>query len=121
MTTQQQKKRLLQVFSALGAAERESVLLFAEFLKARGGQPNTPISPPQLLPRPQEESVIAAIKRLSASFPMLDRNAMLDDTSRLMAQHVLQGRAASDIIDELEQAFWAQYERFKAQPSEPET
>ncbi len=122
MTTQQQKRQLFQLFSALCAADRETLLLFAEFLKARRGQeviPNSP--PPRPRPRPPEESVIAAIKRLSESYPMLDRATMLNNTSTLMAQHVLQGRPAPEIIDELEQVFLANYERLRAQSSEPDS
>jgi hypothetical protein len=121
VTMQQQKRRLLQLFSALCAADRETVLLFAEFLKARPGQKAASISQPQVLPRPSEESVIAAIKRLSASYPMLDATTMLNDTSTLMAQHILQGRAASEIIDELEEVFYAKYERLKVQSINPES
>jgi len=118
---QQQKKRLLQLFSELSAADQEMVLLFAQFLKTRQ-EPEAPsIPPPQPLPRPPQESVIAAIKRLSASYPMLDRTTMLNDTSTLMAQHILQGRAASEIIDELEEIFYAKYERLKAQSTKPES
>ena len=120
VTIQQQKRRLVQLFSALSAADRETVLLFAEFLKARQGQDVASIAPPRPLPRPPEESVIAAIKRLSASYPMLDRASMLNDTSTLMAQHILQGRAAPEIIDELEQVFSARYERLMAQSGESE-
>jgi hypothetical protein len=120
--TTQQQKRLFQLFSALSASERETVLLFAEFLKARRGQEIPSILPhPRPLPRPPEESVVAAIKRLTASYPMLDRSTMLNDTSALMAQHVLQGRAASEIIDALEQVFCARYERLKAKSSQSES
>lgn len=123
MIIQQQKRQLWQLFSALGEAERETVLLFAEFLKARGeqnkGSTNRSLVLPQPLPRPPQESVIAAIKRLSASYPMLDRSTMLNDTSALMAQHVLQGRGASEVIDELEQVFSASYERLKGRTTEP--
>lgn len=96
-----------------------TVLSFAEFLKGRREQETVAIPLPRPLPRPAEESVVAAIKRLSASYPMLDRTSMLNDTSTLMAQHVLQGRAASEVIDELEQVFYAKYERLKASSSEP--
>lgn len=119
VTIQQQKKQLLQLFSSLSAADRMTVLSFAEFLKGRREQETVAIPLPRPLPRPAEESVVAAIKRLSASYPMLDRTSMLNDTSTLMAQHVLQGRAASEVIDELEQVFYAKYERLKASSSEP--
>jgi hypothetical protein len=55
------------------------------------------------------ETVVAAIRRLSASYPMLDRRRLLNTTSSLMAQHILQGRAAAEVIDQLEQAFLEHY------------
>lgn len=120
MTTQQQKRRLLKLFSALSTADQETVLLFAEFLQTRQKPQAVAMALPQPLPRPPKESVIAAIKRLSASYPMLDRSTMLNDTSSLMAQHILQGRAAAEIIDELEEVFYAKYERLKGEASKPE-
>jgi hypothetical protein len=44
------------------------------------------------MPRPSQESVVAAIKRLSKTYEMLDRGPMLNETSALMSAHVLQGR-----------------------------
>jgi hypothetical protein len=40
---------------------------------------------------------------------MLDRHLMLDETSTLMAGHVLRGRPARDVIDELEALFARHY------------
>ena len=66
---------------------------------------------PESIPRPAEEKVVAAIKRLSRTYPMLDKNAMLGATSDLMMQHVLQGRDAKEVIDELEQVFRDEYDK----------
>ena len=42
---------------------------------------------------------------------MLDRSKMLNETSSLMTQHVLNGRAATEVIDELEIMFKRHYEK----------
>ena len=55
------------------------------------------------------ESVVAAIRRLSTSYPMLDRRRLLNVTSSRMTQHTLHGRPAPEVIDELEQVFAAEY------------
>jgi hypothetical protein len=104
-----QTRKLLEVFTSLPNGERDSVLAFAEFLAARA--PTT--EPPQLrpTPRPPVESVVGAIKRLSATYPMLDKAKLLNETSALMSQHILQGRAASAVIDELERTFLTHYQR----------
>lgn len=103
-----QEKRLRQIFSRLPPGEQESLLAFAEFLLARA----EPAAPParQEIPRPEKESVIAAVKRLSASYPMLEKSSLFHETSALVSQHVLQGRAAAEVIDELESLFTRHYE-----------
>lgn len=110
-----QEKRLLQLFARLAQAERETVLAFAEFLCARIEPDDVSIPEPQRLPRPEQETVIGALKRLSASYPMLDKAKMLNETSGIVAQHVLQGRSAQDVIDNLEHVFQSQYERLQAE------
>lgn len=105
--------RLNALFARLGAADRDTLFAFAEFLVARAGvvEEETVPAVPVSLPRPAEESVIAAIKRLSTSYHMLDRSKMLHETSALMSQHVMQGRDAVEVIDELEILFQRHYEK----------
>lgn len=112
-------KRLLDILESLPPAQAETLLEFAEFLAARQGQAAPSDAPQQVaaaalpldIPRPEKESVVKAIKRLAATYPMLDRSKMLNETSTLMTQHIMQGRAASEIIDELEAMFRSWYER----------
>lgn len=110
----QSEKKLLSYFRQLSQQDGQSLLSFAEFLAARS-QPE--VDPETLtvnkIDRPEEESVIAAIKRLSASYPMLDKDKMLTETSSLMTKHVVQGRAANEIIDELELVFERHYDAFR--------
>lgn len=44
---------------------------------------------------------------------MLDRSAMLNDTSSLMAGHIIRGRPAAEVIDELEALFARQYAKYR--------
>lgn len=101
--------RLLELFRRLPPPQAEQLIEFAEFLSTRHGvEPvATAIEP---IPRPAQESVVKAIKRLAATYPMLDRRKMLNATATLMAQHVMQGRAAVEVIDELEIVFRRHYE-----------
>lgn len=108
-------KRLAALFSRLGQAERDTLLAFAEFLAARmPPSEKLPPAEPKLLPRPPEETVIAAVKRLSASFPMLDKQHMLNETSALIMQHVVQGRPRGEVIDDLEKLFQRHYDQLLA-------
>ena len=112
------QKRLLRLFRRLGAAERRSLLDFAEFLAMREAQQATQppaVDPhPEDIPRPPSESVVSAIRRLSKTFPMLDGEALLHETSALMTAHVMQGRPAADVIDELEAVFRRHYRQVKS-------
>lgn len=105
------ERRLREIFERLGKRERESLLDFAEFLAARCPAETPEAAEPRHTPRPEKESVVAAIKRLSATYYMIDRSKLLHETSGLMAQHVMQGRDAADVIDELELIFQRHYEK----------
>jgi hypothetical protein len=103
-------RRLLRIFRSLAPDDRRTLLAFAEFLAAcsRDGEDQPPADPLPI-PRPEHESVVGAVKRLSRSYFMLERSGtMLNETSALMAGHVLHGRPAAEVIDELE-ALFARY------------
>lgn len=104
------EKRLYTIFKQLSTADQQTLLAFAEFLQART-VPSEPLEA-QVIPRPPQESVIAAIKRLSRSYPMLDKAKMLDQTSTLMTDHIMHGRSAVEVIDELEKLFLQHYQAF---------
>lgn len=103
------EKQLLSLVRRLPKAQAGQLLEFAEFLADRHA-PVEVATDPLSIPRPAEENVIKAIKRLSATYPMLDRVKLLDEASHLMTQHVIQGRAAVEVIDELEVLFRRRYE-----------
>lgn len=111
-------KKLLRIFRGLSEGDQHSLLAFAEFLAAResgGVAPVKQIAAPVEIPRPEEESVMKAIKRLMATYPMLDRGKLLNDTSMAMSKHVMHGVPAVEVIDELEITFRRHYELL-AQP-----
>jgi hypothetical protein len=110
MTTSSENKRLSHIFGQLPQNQRQTLLSFAEFLYARLPKPSAKLEP-ELLPRPPNESVILAIKRLSKSYPMIDKSVLLNDTSRLMTEYLIQGRDKIEVIDELETLFLQHYEK----------
>ena len=71
------------------------------------------IPEPEVIPRPQDEKVVAAVKRLSKTYFMLDKKKMLGVTSDLVTQHLLHGRDALEVIDELERVFEENYLQMK--------
>lgn len=109
------EKRLARIYAELAEAERKSLLDFAEFLASR----SEPVAPDSLelkpIPRPADESVVAALKRLRETYHMLDHSKMLNEASALMAQHLMQGRPAAEVIDELEEIFQRDFDKFLEQ------
>lgn len=103
-------QRLLEIIQALPAAQAGQLLEYAEFLLMRHAQAPD-IGEPLGLPRPMEESVVCAIRRLRVTYPMLDPATLLSETSELMSQHVVRGRDRVEVIDELEVLFRGHYER----------
>ncbi len=112
------QRRLLKFFSALKEPERKNLLAFAEFLATRSvdeEEEQAEPAEPRLIPRPEAESVVAAIKRLSDTYYMLDRSLLLDDTSSLMTAHLVNGRVTVEVVDELERLFQQKYQEYLAQ------
>ncbi len=110
-----EEKALLGWFRRLPQAERRSLLDFAEFLAARGAPAAAPDVPgePLAIPRPAEETVVRAIRRLRSTYPMLDPRKLLHETSHWMTQHAVHGRPAAEVIDELEGVFARHYDKLK--------
>ncbi len=112
------QRKLLKAYAALGEQDRASLLAFAEFLAAKGRDQATESSDaepaePKLIPRPEDETVVGAIKRLSESYFMLDRALLLDETSELMTAHLVKGVAAAEVIDQLEALFSRHYQEHR--------
>ena len=116
----QRLSRLTDIYQLLNDATQQSLLDYAEFLYAdksrRAKQqadaediPDEPLS----IPRPDQETVIAAIKRLSKTYPMLDSEKILHQTAHYMTQHIIHGQDAIEVIDELEVFFQQSFDSHK--------
>ncbi len=113
MSTRERRK-LLEAFDALDDRGREMLLEFAAFLVRRHPASNaSSTAEPASIPRPESESVIEAMRRLSRTYPMLDADELLHRASDLMSQHVLGGRTAREVIDELEALFSRHYRQWR--------
>jgi hypothetical protein len=110
-------RRVAEIVDRLPEDQRQTLLRFAEFLLAEAPEtesvPET-LPEPKAIPRPAEESVIKAMRRLSETYFMLERGKLLNETSALMAQHVMQGRDVVEVVDELEVIFATHYERARS-------
>ena len=111
--------RLSALYQSLCSEDQQTLMAFAAFLKQQSSlkQESEPrqLQLPGNMERPQQESVVAAIRRLSSSYPMLEKEALLHETSDLMSSHILKGRAATEVIDDLEELFSTRYDAYRKQ------
>ena len=111
------RKKLLRLYRDLSSPRQTALLEYAEFLASRDAADglNQVSQIPLDIPRPAQESVIKAIQRLMASYPMLDRGKLLNDTSAQMTRHVIHGIPAVEVIDELEVIFQRHFEQHSSE------
>ncbi|MCX7893309.1 MAG: hypothetical protein N2544_13205 [Burkholderiales bacterium] len=98
---------LQALLARLGDDDRRTLLAFARFLAAHGGAPGA--SERVVLPRPESETVVQAVKRLNASYPGLERRKLVARVGVLLSSHMVDGRDAASVIDELEALYLAAY------------
>jgi hypothetical protein len=107
----QDERDLLARYRALDIGQRRMVSEFAAFLATRETVPAPEIpAQPLNLPRPADEKVMQAIKRLRATYPMLDQTALLNEVSQHVTEHLVKGRPANEVIDDLEALFKRHYD-----------
>lgn len=106
------EKKLTDIFRQLPEQEQKTLLEFAEFIKSRAPSLAEAVTEPLDIPRPEQESVVAAIKRLNKTYPMIKSSAVLHETSNFMMQHIMSGRSAEEVIDDLELLFEQRFRAF---------
>jgi len=128
----EQEQTLLALFNNLTEQDAQTLLRFAEFLansdspieivdepetKLQEDEPQvsavtSSVPKPVPIERPAEEKVVDALKRMSSTYPMLDRKKILDKASALVAQHVMFGQPAAVVINQIEEMFEKEYAQF---------
>ena len=115
------EKRILAAFEGLSEEQQAQVVDYAEFLAARGGggapapaAPAVPAEPeePQPVEKDPEEGPVQAIKRLRASYHMLDPTKLLDETTTIMSRRYLQDKPEGEVIEEIEEVFERHYRHY---------
>jgi len=113
MIVKSEEKKIVSLYKNLSEGDRQSLMAFAEFLSSRTVVVDEPLGEPLDIAAKDNESVVGALKRLAKMYPMLDKSKMLNDTSVLVSQHVIQGRAKEEVIRELEVMFNEYYQRLR--------
>lgn len=98
-------KSLIEIFETLDAERQVSLFDFAEFLQSKGDLVTKEVGERVEIHRPEKESVVGAIKRLKETYPMIDSMKVFSSASELMTEHMVKGRDANEVIDEMEQIF----------------
>lgn len=104
-------KSLLELYEAMDDERKRSLCDFAEFLYAQAEPVSKEIPPPDDIPRPAEETVVGAVKRLKAKYHMVESMSVFSAASALMTDHMVKGRDVVEVIDEMEILFEQAYNK----------
>jgi hypothetical protein len=114
-------RELLTLFEQLGERDQQTLLAFAGFLASREFSPSVDLVPmpvtfpaPEVIERPAQESIVAGLKRLSKTYPMLNKSEMLGATSDIVATSLMLGADPEKVIDDLEEIFAAHYRQLQS-------
>ena len=91
--------RFVALLERLDEDDRRTLLDYAEFLVSRS---DAPIAAPSVEAGPPGETVLQAVRRLNRGYPGLRRRALLQPVGELLSQHLVDARAAVEVIAELE-------------------
>ena len=104
-------KALADLFNKLDKDRQKSLFDYAEFLQSKSGMVPPDIAEPVDIPKPDNESVVGAIKRMKQSYPMIDSMEVFAVASNLMTDHMVKGRDAEEVINEIEALFEETYKK----------
>jgi len=98
-------KALTELYESLDDERKQSLCDFADFLYAKADPVVKEVPPPEPIPRPEEETVVGAIKRLKSKYHMVESMSVFSRASSLMTDHMVSGRDVVEVIDEMEALF----------------
>lgn len=98
-------KALIELYESLDEERKQSLSDFADFLYAKAGPVLKEVPPPDEIPRPEQETVVGAIKRLKSKYHMVESMSVFSKASSLMTDHMVSGRDVIEVIDEMEDLF----------------
>jgi len=102
---------LIDLYQAMDDNRKRSLSDFADFLYAQAGPVAKEIPPPDDVPRPEQETVVGAIKRLKTTYHMVGSMSVFSEASALMTDHMVKGRDLVEVIDEMEVLFEDAYKK----------
>ena len=104
---------LIDLYQAMDDSRKKSLSDFADFLYAQAEPVSTEVQAPDDIPRPEQETVVGAIKRLKATYHMIGSMSIFSEASALMTDHMVKGRDVVEVIDEMEVLFEDAYKKLE--------
>ena len=98
-------KELTDLYEAMDDERKLSLCDFADYLYAKAEPVAKEIAAPEEVTRPQEETVVGAVKRLKVKYHMIESMTVFSAASTLMTDHMVKGRDVIEVIDEMEILF----------------
>ncbi len=111
---------LINLYEAMDDERRRSLCDFADFLYAQAEPISKEVPAPENVPRPQQESVVGAVKRLKVKYHMVESMSVFSAASALMTDHMVKGRNVVEVIDEMEVLFEDAYDKLLQASGLPE-
>ena len=113
-------KELIELYEAMDDERKLSLCDFADFLYAKAEPISKEVPEPDEIPRPEEETVVGAVKRLKATYHMVESMTVFSAASSLMTDHMVKGRDVVEVIDEMEALFEESYNKLLQANETPE-
>ena len=104
-------KILIDLYESMDDERKRSLCDFADFLYAKADPVSKEVPVPEDVSRPQEESVVGAVKRLKIKYHMVESMTVFSAASELMTDHMVKGRDVVEVIDEMEVLFEDAYSK----------
>jgi len=105
------KEALIDLYESMDDERKRSLCDFADFLYAKADPVSREIPVPEDVSRPQQETVVGAVKRLKVKYHMVESMAVFSAASALMTDHMVKGRDVIEVIDEMEVLFEEAYDK----------
>ena len=105
MSNIKSSKELIDLYESIDDERKHSLCDFADFLYAKAGPVIKEVPPPDEIPRPDQETVVGAVKRLKIKYHMVESMTVFSAASALMTDHMVKGRDVVEVIDEMEILF----------------
>ena len=102
---------LIDLYESMDDERKLSLCDFADFLYAKAEPVSKEIPAPEDVTRPQEETVVGAVKRLKIKYHMVESMSVFSAASSLMTDHMVKGRDVIEVIDEMEILFEGAYDK----------